>query len=32
VREVIFEHETRRSFMFVMAVEAACPEDLVVGT
>jgi nitrogen regulatory protein PII len=29
VREIVFRHETRRSFMFVTGVEQAYPEDLV---
>jgi nitrogen regulatory protein PII len=29
VKEVVFQHETRRSFMFVTAVEDAYPENLV---
>jgi nitrogen regulatory protein PII len=29
VREIIFSHETRRSFMFVMGVEHVYPEDFV---
>ena len=29
VREIIFRHEQRRSFMFTMPVEAAYPDELV---
>ena len=31
VREIVFRHETKRSFMFVTGVEQAFPEDLVRG-
>jgi len=29
VKQIVFKHETRRSFMFVLAVDQAYPEDLV---
>jgi nitrogen regulatory protein PII len=31
IKQIVFRHETKRSFLFVMDVEQAFPEDLVLG-